>query len=108
MDRRHEEVRGPLARQLHDQLGQVGLQRVDPGRLERLVQPDLVRRERLDLHDLVDAFGAHDLRHDGVGLGRVPCPVNDAAAVGDRGLELEQEALEREQGVILDLPTGVA
>ena len=53
VDRRHEEVRGPLTRQLHDQLGQVGLQGVNPGRLERVVQSDLVCRERLHLHDLV-------------------------------------------------------
>ena len=92
VDRGHEQVRGPLARQLHDQLGQVGLQRVNPRRLERLVQPDLVRRERLHLHDLVDALGAHDLGHDCVGLGGVSRPVHDAAALRDRRLELDQEA----------------
>ena len=107
VDRGHEQVRGPLPRQLHDQLGQVGLERVNADRLERVVQPDLVGRERLHLHDLVHAFGAHDLRHDRVGLGSVPRPVDDAAAPGDRRLELDQELLEREERVGLDRRAGV-
>ncbi len=81
---------------------------MNPRRLERVVQPDLVRRERLHLHDLVHALGAHDLGHDRVGLGGVSRPVHDAAAPRDRSLELDEEALEREERVILDARSGVA
>lgn len=108
VDRRHEEVRRPLPCKLHDQLRQVGLQRVDARCLERLVQPDLVGRERLHLHDLVHAFGAHDLRHDCVGLGSIPRPVDDSSPLGDRHLELDEERLEREERVVLDRRAGVA
>jgi hypothetical protein len=42
-------------RELDDQLGEVGLDRADALALERLVELDLVRGERLDLDDLVGA-----------------------------------------------------
>ena len=85
-----------------------GLERVNPDRLERVVQSDLVCRERLHLHDLVHAFGAHELRHDRVGLGSVPRPVDDTSAVADRRFELDEEGLERDERVVLDRRPGVA
>ena len=53
VDRGHEDVRRPVVAELHDELGEVGLVRGDAGGLERLVEPDLLRRHRLDLDDLV-------------------------------------------------------
>ena len=48
--------------ELDDPLGQVGLDRVDPGADERVVQADLVRRQRLDLHDLARPDAARRAR----------------------------------------------
>ena len=79
MDCGYEEVRGALSRELDDQLGQVGLDRPDARTLERLVEPDLVGRERLDLDDLVDALGLDEVDDDLVRLGRVARPVHGAA-----------------------------
>ena len=50
--------------ELDDQLGEVGLDGQDAGGGERLVQPDLVRGDRLHLHDLVHAVTTSDRRHD--------------------------------------------
>ena len=52
VDRRHEDVRRPVAVELEDQLGEVGLERMDARPRQRLVEPDLVGRQRLHLHDL--------------------------------------------------------
>ena len=52
VDRRDQDVRRPLAGELDDQLGEVGLDRRDALRRERLVEADLVGRQRLDLDDL--------------------------------------------------------
>ena len=53
VDRGDEDVRLLVVAELDDQLGEVGLDRVDPAEGERLVEPDLVGRQRLDLDDLV-------------------------------------------------------
>ena len=53
VDRGDEEVRRPVVRELHDQLGEVGLQRRDARALERLVESGLLGGHRLDLDDLV-------------------------------------------------------
>ena len=55
VDRGHEDVRLLVVAELHDQLREVGLDRRDAALLERLVEPDLVGRERLDLDHLARA-----------------------------------------------------
>ena len=81
-------MRRTLARELDDPLGQVGLDRVDPGADERVVQAELVRRERLHLHDLPRADAADEADHDPVRLVGVAGPVHDAARRRDSFLEL--------------------
>src|SRR5918998_628216 len=54
MDRGDEDVRGGIVVELDDELGEVCLDRCDPGSQEVLVQGDLVGRNRLHLHHLVD------------------------------------------------------
>ena len=49
------------------------------GRRERLVEPDLVGRQRLHLDDLARAGRADELDDDPVRLGRVARPVHRAA-----------------------------
>ena len=90
VDRRDEDVRRPVAVELEDQLGEVRLERVDARVGERVVEPDLVRRQRLDLHDLVDAVRARDVDDDGVRLGGVARPVHVPARRLDGRLELEE------------------
>ena len=61
--------------------GEVGLDRVDPALRERVVEADLVGRERLDLHDLVGSGRGDEVADDPVRLGGVARPVDDAAAL---------------------------
>ena len=63
-----------------------------PALRERLVQADLVGRERLDLHDLVAPGRRDELADDPVRLGRVAGPVDGPAALLHARLELEQVA----------------
>src|SRR6476469_4695003 len=64
VDGRHENVRGSVVTELVDQLRQVGLDRLDALLGERVVQTDLVRRERLDLDHLARAVPSDDPAHD--------------------------------------------
>ena len=102
VDRGHEDVRRPVAVELQDQLGEVGLERVDPRVRQRGVQLDLVRRERLHLHDLVCAVRARDVGDDGVRLLRVARPVHHAAGRLHRRLELHEVLVEVREHVLLD------
>ena len=45
MDRRDEDMRGPVTVELQDQLGEIGLDRLDAAGRERVVQADLVGRQ---------------------------------------------------------------
>ena len=90
------------------QLGQVGLPRGDPGGLEGLVERDLLRGHRLDLDDLVGARRLHEVGDDPVGLVGVAGPVHDAAARGDRRLELLQVRGQVGHRVDLELPARLA
>ncbi len=108
VDRRHEDVRLLVAGELHDQLGQVGLDRGDALRGERLVEPDLVGRQRLDLDHLVAAVGAGDLRDDRVRLGAVARPVHGPARARDRLLEPRELLRQRRHRARLDRGAGVA
>ena len=56
VDRRHEDVRLLVVGELDDQLRQVGLDRLDPARVQALVEVDLVRGQRLDLDHLARAL----------------------------------------------------
>jgi hypothetical protein len=102
VDRRHQDVRGPIVTELHDQLGKVGLPRGDARCLERLVELDLGRGHRLDLDDLIDAMRAHDTGDDLVGLRGVPGPVHDPAGLGDHHLQVGQGLLEAVHRVLLE------
>jgi hypothetical protein len=81
VDRRHEDVRGPVVGELHDQLGEVGLLGGDAMLGEGLVEADLLGGHRLHLHHFGDALALHDLRDDAVGLGRVAGPVHRRPAM---------------------------
>ncbi len=74
--------------ELHDEFGEVGLDRADAGSFEGLVQTDLLGRHRLDLHDLGRARCLHEVDDDPVRLVGIARPVHDAAARNDRRLEL--------------------
>ena len=79
VDRRDEDVRGALVGELADQLRQVRLDHVDPGRGERVVEADLVGGQRLHLHDLALARRLHEPGDDAAGLLGVARPVHVAA-----------------------------
>jgi hypothetical protein len=89
---RHEDVAGPVLSEL--QFGQVGFDRADAGRGERLVQSDLLGGHRLDLDHLGSTGRRDELGDDPVRLVRVTSPVHRAAAGGDLLLQLEQVILQ--------------
>ena len=96
VDGRHQDVRRPVAVQLQDQLGEVGLDGVDAGGGERVVQPDLVRGQRLDLDHLVGAVAARDGHGDGVAssASRAQC-TSPPAAVNARSNSSRCRSSER-------------
>ena len=94
MDRRYEYVRRLLAGELTDQLGQVRLDDCETGGGERLVQLDLVRRQRLHLHGLLCAGRGDESRDDCLCLGGVAGPVDVSAGVANGRFELHEVAVE--------------
>lgn len=101
MDRRDQDVRRQIVAQLHDQLGQIRLVCADAGLGQRLVQPDLLRRHRLDLDDLPLAGLPYQPGDDPVGLVGVRGPVDLPARGGDRGLQPLQIVVEMAQRTVL-------
>ena len=108
VDRRDEDVRGPVSVELQDQLGEIGLDGPNASRGEQVVQVDLVRRERLHLDHLVDPVVGRDARHDLAGVRSVASPVNVPAGGGDRLLELHEVLVEPRQHVSLDRAARLA
>ena len=86
---------GRLAGRLDDELAEIGLDDLDAGRLEVLVQADLLGRHRLPLHDHAPV-AQDDLRHVPRGVGAGGRPVDD-----DPGrLELLLERVEQRRQVV--------
>lgn len=94
VDRGDEDVGGPVVAELDDEFGEVGLVGGDPGLGEGLVEADLLRGHRLDLHHLALAGGPHEFGDDAVGLGGVARPVHSAARRDDGILQLDEIAVE--------------
>ena len=74
VQRGHHDVRGPVAPELDDQIGEVGLEGRDAGGFQRDVQPRLVRGHRLDLDDLAAAVRSDDVDDDAVRFVRIGAP----------------------------------
>ena len=108
VDRRGDDVRGRLAAKLDDVFAEVGLDRLHPRRLDRLVEPDLLRDHRLALGDALRAEPLAEVDDDPARRFGVLGVVHMAAALGDLalvGLEIEVEMRER---VVLDGAGAVA
>ena len=108
VDRGDDDVRGSVPGELHDQLGEIGLERLHACATERLVEPDLVGRHRLDLDDLLDALREHEPGHDLGRLRRVARPVHDTAGARDARLELLEVVVQMPEGAALDRLAGEA
>ena len=108
VDRRHQDVRGPVVAELHDQLGQVGLVGRDPAAASASFRPISSVVSDLTLTTSVGAGRPDQLGDDLVRLGRVPGPVDRAAARGDRLLELLQIGVEVAIVRVLDRLAGRA
>ena len=87
-------MRRSLAGKLDDQLGQVGLERLDPCSAQRLVQTDLIGGQRLDLDHLLRLVTSDDSGDQLVGLGGVTRPVHDTASAADGGFQLQKICFE--------------
>ena len=108
MDRRRDDVGGRLAAQLDDVFAEVGLDRLDPRRLERVVEADLLGDHRLALGDALRAHRLAEVDDDLARFLGVLRVVDFAAARANLalvGLEIEVEMGER---VILDRAGAVA
>ena len=108
MDRRRDDVGRGFMAQLDDVLAKVGLDRLDPRRLERVVEADLLGDHRLALGDALRVHRLAEIDDDlsrFVGVLRI---VDFAAARAHLllvGLEIEVEMSER---VVLDGARAVA
>ena len=95
-------MRRSFAGQLADELGEVGLDRADPGREQCVVQTDLVSGEGLDLDDLDRPGPAYEPDHELVRLLGVASPVHRSARLLDGSLELNQVPVEMTKHAALD------
>jgi hypothetical protein len=75
--RRHDVV-GALPVQLHDELAQVGFDRLHAVLLQVLVEVDFLGGHALGLHHSAGVAGFHQLADFSQGLGRVACPESRA------------------------------
>ena len=103
----HQNVGGAVVAELHDFLGEVGLDSVDAVFLEELVQTGLCGCHGFDLDDFVHALLADQVQGDLVCLGGVAGPVHVATGSGEVALELLEQLGEVCQNVVLDALTGV-
>ena len=83
VDRRDQDVAGAVVPELANQLRKVGLDRLDSRLRQSFVQVDLVRRDALDLDNLLRLMPGCDVGDDRAGFGRVARPVNMTARRGD-------------------------
>ena len=108
MDRGRDDVRGPLAAQLHDVLAEVGLDHLASGRAERRVERDFLGRHRLALDHAACAALAGKIDDILTCLGRVGGDEH-AASVGLQALlELDQQVVEARDRILFYPPRGVA
>ncbi len=108
MDRRRDDVGRGFAAQLDDVFAEVGFDRLDPRRLERVVEADLLGDHRLALGDALRAHRLAEVDDDLARFLGVLRIVDFAAARADLvlvGLEIEVEMGER---VVLDRARAVA
>src|SRR5579885_1260436 len=108
VDGRHQNVRRTLASQLNNQLGQVGLNRLDPPGSEREIQTNLIGGQRLDLKYLASLVCGSDLSDQFVGLLSVARPVDLPARALHRGLQFEQIRIQVPQRALFNGPPGLA
>ncbi len=102
VDRRHDDVRRLLARQLDDVFAHVGFQRVDPCVVHRVVELDLLAHHRLALDDGLRRMAAGDAEHDRVGFVRIGRPMHLHAVARQVGLELFEQVGQPGQAVLAD------
>ena len=96
------EIARILARELHDEFGEIGLVRGDPLGRESLVQADLLRGHRLDLDHLIPPSRPDQPGDDGVRLRGVLRPVDVAAGPSDLRLESQEVGVKVGERMILD------
>ena len=106
MDRRYQDVAGPVVAQLHDQLGQVGLDGGDALGLEMFVEADLLGGHRLDLDHFVCTGRPDQFGDNAIGLLGVAGPVHHPAVFGDVALQLLQQFGQPRQHLLFDGTAG--
>ncbi len=106
--RRRDQVARRLVAQLDDVFAEIGLDRGDPVRFEKVVEPDLLGDHRLAFGYGPGIGGLANPQHRRTGLFGGACPMHLAAG-GDDVLLVELEVeIEMGEGVVLDLATDIA
>ena len=108
VDRGRQDVARGLAGELHDVLAEIGLDRGDAVRLERLVEADLLADHALALGHRAGAGGAAQLEHDRARLGGIARPVDLAALLDHPPLEGLEIEVEMGQRMVLERLGGIA
>ena len=101
-------MRRALAAKLHDIFAEVGLDRVDAGFGERIVEIDLLGRHRLALDDVLRALGLREPDDVVARLGRILGEEHFAAARFELRGQLDQQFVEMRDRVCLDSMRRVA
>ena len=102
MQRRRHQVRRRLVGQLDDVLAQVGLENLNPLRLQHVIEPKFLGHHRLALGHRSNVVGARDLRHDGVGLRCVHREMHPPAGRSHVLLQHLQVVVQVPDGMFLD------
>jgi len=99
VNRGRNDVGGCGARELDDELTEVGFERLDARSDQRMVQPDLLGGHALDLDRAANPVLPGNLHHDAVGLFAVARPVDVAACLGDAVFKQGEVHVEVVDGV---------
>src|SRR5262245_28877949 len=103
-----DDVARMLAAQLDDVLPEIGLDRLDAGSRQRLIELDLLADHGLALGDAAGAEPSRDLDDDPLGLRPVGGEMDMAAARPDLGLVALEIEIEMGERVVLDRPRLIA
>ena len=101
VDRRHQDVAGPVMAELDDQLCEVGLDRGDALGFQMLVEADLLGRHRFDLDHVIGAGRLDQAGDDAIGFVGVARPMHHATARRDIALELLKQLRQAGHHILL-------
>ncbi len=104
---RHDDVRGHLARQLHDVFAQVGFQRLNARLFQRVVKVDLFACHALGFDHALDVVFPRDRQHNRSGFGGIARPMDVSSGTRHLLFELRQIMIEMIDRLQANLVSGL-